>query len=97
MRGIWLFSISSWGLNFALFSYTRNISVQSNAAEMNHVLQLQLQLKAHLNNWKSLRQVHKPSVSAGSEDTTRKNKELELRDGRTSDAGKLSVAKQAHR
>lgn len=85
MRDIWLFSISSWGLNFPLFSHTQNISVQSKVAEMNRLLQLWLQLKAPLNNRNSLYQplnnrnslykVHKPGASSGSEDAMR-NREL---------------------
>lgn len=46
MRGIWLFSISSWGLHFALLSHAQNTIVQRNAAEMNHLLQLWSQMKA---------------------------------------------------
>lgn len=73
IRSIWLFSFSSWGLNFVLFSCAENTSVQINAAELKHLLQMWLQLKDPLNNGNSLHQVHKPSEPG---DMMRNNREL---------------------
>lgn len=89
MRGIWLFSFSSWGLHFALLSHAHSTIVQRNAAEMNHLLQLWSQMKAEQQKFIALALV--PLQNQRTQWETRGNCN---RGRKTFGVGKLRVTKQ---